>query len=173
MNPIAQPLEATSVSIFLILATRFGILLILLGLLSYGIYCLVKPASMEQSSTPNRFGTLRSLYLYLAAFVGLAMIVIATVDLLTIFLKTTIFTQADMQNPVVVDIGCDDASQAASTSVKANCEKRYQRNLADNQENLHVSRHGSYARDISFLIVALPLFGYHVRLARKKESTSL
>lgn len=129
---------------------------------------------MEQSSsTPNRFGTLRSLYLYLAAFVGLGMIVIATVDLMTIFLKTTIFTKADMQNPVVVDIGCDDASQAASTTVKANCEKRYQKNLADNQENLQVNRQGSYAQDISFLVVALPLFGYHVRLARKKESSSL
>lgn len=103
---------------------------------------------------------IRNIYLYLVSAVSLFMIVFSVVSLVNLGLRTWVFPKADNNyyyptGPCTVDksgksICPDDAEQKAAA-----------------EENKLVQRQRDLVQNISFLIVAVPLFSYHWMVIRK------
>jgi len=128
---------------------------------------------MEQ--TAPKAGVIKTIYFYLVCFVALMMVVFSTADIINIALKAWIFTKADdnyygapaMVCPApVVD---KNASDTVSTQSQADCEKQQQINQAQDIQNRDAQRQRDVVRDISMIVVGIPLFLYHWRIVRKKD----
>lgn len=91
-------------------------------------------------NTNHKVLVIKNLYLYLVSFIALLMIVLPAADLLSIALKKTIFTKADYYN------GPGDEPYRTA------------------------ELHRSLSRDIGYLVVGLPIFIFHLSVARKKEN---
>lgn len=123
---------------------------------------------------------IKTLYLFLVSFVALMMLVISSVDIISLFLKTYILTRADRYAYAPV-ANCDVPKQLPSiptttnnagvpaTSTPEECRKQAEEQKRIDEENRLSQRQSDLVRDISLLVVAVPLFIGHWRLARKKE----
>lgn len=96
------------------------------------------------------------------------MIVFSSADIINIALKTYIFTKAD-------DMGyfygpsCPVKPVPGSTStVDYGCLSAEEQKK-QNEENRSAQRQNSIVRDLSMILVAVPVFAYHWRIVRKKE----
>lgn len=105
------------------------------------------------------------------------MIVIPTGSLINLGLKAWIFTKADLNYyRISAPIDCSnyttninqDSGQVKKLSNK-DCAKIKEEDKKSAQQRYEAQRQRDLAKNISFLIVGLPLFGYHWYLARKKE----
>ena len=117
----------------------------------------------------NKPSIIRTIYLYAISLVGLLMIVFSAADLINIGLKMFVFTQADEYNypcpppaPIAADGKEVSTTTTASQREKALCDE--DRNRMRVQQ-----RQGSLVRDLSMLIVAIPLFLFHFRIAQKER----
>jgi hypothetical protein len=117
--------------------------------------------------TTNKVALVKTLYLYLVSFVALMMLVVSAVDLLNIVLKTFIFTKADSFTYYPVPTACPPG--ATTTYEGKNCATAEQDARKSDEENRTSQRQRDLVRDISMLVVGIPLFAFHWRLARKKE----
>ena len=86
-----------------------------------------------------KISSIRTLYFYVISLIGLLMIVIPTVDLVNIALKTWVFPEI-------------------SLSLLGRLEESYTR-----------ARQADAVRDFSFLIVGIPLFWFHFRTAQRER----
>lgn len=120
---------------------------------------------------PIKTSIIRSLYFYVLAAVGLLMFCFSAADLVNLGLKTWVFTQAEeiyykcpseVPRPVV-----EGETEAALTpeEQQAQCEKELERQ----SEQLVQRRQASAVRDISFIIVGIPLFWFHFRVVQKER----
>ncbi len=126
-------------------------------------------AAVSQSS-PR--GALQSLYLYGICFVMLIAVVFSGADLVSAVLKSTIFREADTSYYAGYPdlMRCDDTMLAAQPGVsKEACEKRLAYEKKSRETSRLSSLHGSFAQDIAFLVITLPVFLYYIRLARAKS----
>lgn len=157
--------------IFFSIVARLGILVLTLGLPIYGIYYLFKsPSSMEQSSTTNRTAALRSVYLYLAAFVGLMMIIVGASSLISLTLKATIFVKADYYPGLNVEDECSSIRlKETPTVTHEQCAKKVNDNIAMALQNKISTRHSSLAENLGLLIIGAPLFAYHFMTAQRER----
>lgn len=102
----------------------------------------------------------KRIYLYAAAGIGLVLIIIGSVQLINLALKTWIFTQADVYRPypyveTVKDVDVQQPSQEEM--------EKYQR------EEAASSRQRQAANALAMVIVGTPVFLYHWRIARKES----
>lgn len=120
----------------------------------------------------NKSAFLKNLYLYLVSFVALMMIVFSTGEIINLALRTYIFTKADKNFYGYPEPICDTASPTGTPRGKeyvgSPCLNKAEREKQE-AENRSAQRQRDLVRDVSFLIVGLPLFAYHWRLARKKD----
>lgn len=121
---------------------------------------------------PYKGGLIRNIYLYLVSFVALMMLIFSTADLINIGLKTYVFTKADL-NPYSSYPICPATAPTGSSTDKGNIDCR----TSDEQkkqdaENQIVQKQQSLVRDISLIVVAIPVFLFHWRIIRKKEEVS-
>ncbi|MBI3952768.1 MAG: hypothetical protein HY336_02330 [Candidatus Doudnabacteria bacterium] len=114
--------------------------------------------------------TLRKVYLYLFAVVGLVLMIIGSVSLINLGLKTWVFTKADdatcFYGPRFVapskENGTTGQSQEDLDRQRAEDEKYCKEITRPAQKQNQASM------AIAQLIVGVPLFAYHWRLIRKE-----
>jgi hypothetical protein len=129
---------------------------------------------MEQT-TATKAGVIKTIYFYLVCFVALMMVVFSTADVINIALKTWVFTKADdnyYSAPAMVcpaPIVDKTASNTVSTQSQAECEKQQIINQEQDIKNRDAQRQRDVVRDISMIVVGIPLFLYHWRIVRKKD----
>ena len=124
--------------------------------------------------------TIKSLYFYLVSFVALMMIAFSTADLINMALKTWIFTKADdyfiysgRMNCAAMPAPMVDPKATAPTPTKeqviADCEKQNEVAAKEQEANRIATRQNSVVRDISMIVVGIPLFLIHWRIVRRKD----
>jgi len=134
------------------------------------------------TTSHGKAAIIKNIYFYLVSFVALMMVVWSTADLINIALKTWVFTKADNYfygEPYLP--GCDgsDASMTAkpalppgerpATTTPEQCEKMKQ-DAADREQKSKLARNqNNIVRDLSMIMVGIPLFLYHWRIVRRKD----
>ncbi len=144
-----------------------GRLLIVLIIIFIIIYSLSKLFMDNTVPTTNKVALIKTLYLYLVSFVALMMLVISAVDLLNIVLKTFIFTKADSYTYYPATTPC--LPGATTTYEGKDCATAALDAKKSDEENRVSQRQRDLVRDISMLVVGIPLFAFHWRLTRRKE----
>lgn len=130
---------------------------------------------MDNQSTPPR-KTIKSIYFYLVSFVALMMVVFSTADAINIALKTWIFTAADKDMYSYPKAACEvpaPATPAEAKSVpatyKEDCLRQNEENIKQQELNRTAQKQRDVVRDLSMIVVGIPLFLIHWRILRKKE----
>ncbi|MEK9183420.1 MAG: hypothetical protein AAB849_02830 [Patescibacteria group bacterium] len=129
---------------------------------------------MDTTSAQNKVFLIKKIYFYLVSFVALMMVVFSLGDLINTTLRIYVFTHADNFSyyPTMV---CE--APAPSTikdpNVKplsqADCEKQNTDNQKRADEERQSQRERDLVRDISMIVVGLPLFALHWMGAKKKD----
>lgn len=133
---------------------------------------------MENQPTNNKIAIIKNIYFYLVSFVALMMVVFSIADLINIALKTWIFTKADSfyYGPVSPECGTVVKPTDVTVNVAARqmtpeeCVKQDEINRQREQDNQNVQKQRDAVRDISLIVVGIPLFILHWRVLRKKEN---
>lgn len=104
---------------------------------------------------------IRRVYLYITSFIGLIVIIIGTVQLINLGLKTWVFTKADELyfGPCPVERFAPDSKVPAPTSTPEEverCEK-------ERAEQKTARRQTDGARSIAMILVGTPVYLYHWR----------
>jgi len=125
----------------------------------------------SKSMEKGKFHLIKNIYLYLVSFVALMMAVTALYSLIDTGLRTWVLTEANnnyYEKPRVERMIMDEEGervQMTEEQIQVEDERlekqREQNRVSDLQRDL--------ARNISILVIALPLFAYHWSLVRKKE----
>ena len=105
--------------------------------------------------------------------IGLMMIVFSVADLVNLGLKTWVFPKAEDVGyyacPIAVPATAPDSAPAKVSVPAIDSQKQ----CADDQARALAStihgRQSSAVRDLSFLVVGLPLFAFHFRIAQKER----
>ena len=114
---------------------------------------------------PDKTKLIRTIYVYLFSLVGLALIIIAAVRFIDMGLKAWVFTEADKYEyayevaPRVVDEAGNVVKEELTEEEKA----------ARQEERITQQRERDAANSLAMLIVGLPLYLYHWRLAGKRK----
>ena len=114
---------------------------------------------------------IRSLYFYIISIIGLMMIVFSTADLINLGLKTWVFPKADRYYSSCDNMlypssyGTAVSPKDAGDRQKEQCEQQLKRD----KENAVSNKQSQAVRDLSFLVVGLPLFAFHFRIAQKER----
>ena len=127
----------------------------------------------DQISQPRK--TIKSLYFYLVSFVALMMVVFSAADMVNIALKTWVFTAADKDmyynapcvTPMATEPGAKPVVDPNTSRVE--CEKQNEANLKQQESSRLAQKQRDVVRDISMIVVGIPLFLIHWRIVRSKE----
>lgn len=114
--------------------------------------------------------TIRRVYLYLTSLIGLVLILIGSVQLLNLGLKTFIFTKADDQyyygaceRPVMAE----PAAKPVPEFDKDECEKQRSQERGARRQN-------QAANSIAFILVGAPVWLYHWgKVKNEKDETNV
>ena len=114
----------------------------------------------------------KTIYFYLVSFVALMMVVFSLADVINMALKTWVFTKADFYG-YYPEPACDPGILKTEMAIKPlsteECDKRRVDWEKREEENRVSQRQRDAVRDISMIIVGLPLFAVHWWMIRKKE----
>ncbi|MBI4133143.1 hypothetical protein HY478_00865 [Candidatus Uhrbacteria bacterium] len=117
-----------------------------------------------------KISSIRTLYFYVISLIGLLMIAFSTADLVNTALKTWVFPKAeevylrcpyDYPQPVAVE----GVPARTPEELAADCERERERALEERVRG----RQSSAVRDVSFLVVGIPLFWFHFRTAQRER----
>lgn len=129
---------------------------------------------MDTTSAQNKVFLIKKIYFYLVSFVALMMVVFSLGDLINTTLRIYVFTHADNFSyyPTMV---CEAPapSTVKDPNVKplsqTDCEKQNADNQKRADEERQAQRERDLVRDISMIVVGLPLFALHWMGAKKEE----
>ncbi|HEY8484003.1 MAG TPA: DUF5671 domain-containing protein [Longimicrobiales bacterium] len=128
-------------------------------------------------------GIIRSIYLYVAAFVGLVLLTLGGVRLVDMALKATIFTAAEQElrlasppvppptqirRPALVELP-EEEREAWQRWMEEQERWREQEARID---RVAAQRQRTAASSLAMIIVGLPLYLYHWRLIRRESGAS-
>ena len=122
----------------------------------------------------GKFVIVKTIYFYLVSFVALMMVVFSVADVINAALKTWVFTKADNYNNYYVEPACDALTIKSDAAIKPltteECDQR--KAEADKRaiEERTAQRQRDIVRDISMIVVGVPLFATHWWIIRKKEN---
>lgn len=115
---------------------------------------------------------IRIIYLYLFSLVGLVLIVIGSVRLVDLGLKTFIFTRADQvliypvyPRPAPLEGEKDEELTPEEEAKFQEEQRKYE------EEQRRSQRERTAANSMAMLIVGVPLFWYHWRLVQKIKTS--
>jgi hypothetical protein len=127
---------------------------------------------MDTSAPTPKTAIIKNIYFYLVSFVALMMVTFSVADLVNMALKTWVFTKADYYS-YYTNPSCDLSIQKADPEIKPmtpeNCAILQEQNKKQEAENRISDRQRNAVRDISFIVVGVPLFLLHWRTIRRKE----
>ncbi|MCI0479716.1 hypothetical protein L0Y59_04175 [Candidatus Uhrbacteria bacterium] len=119
----------------------------------------------------NRAALIKTIYFYLVALIGLMMVVFSTADLVNLGLKTWVFPKADQNE--WKEPSC--AVMMVKEPALQETDEQFQQRLRQceesrvNEDDARAIRNQKSAvRDISFIVVGLPLFLYHWMTIRRE-----
>ncbi len=118
--------------------------------------------------------TIKSIYFYLVSFVALMMIVFSTADIINIALKTWVFTAADKDMYAYPRSGCEmpaaaPGEKAVPATYKDDCLKQTEENIKQQEASRVAQKQRDVVRDLSMIVVGIPLFLIHWRIVRSKD----
>lgn len=106
---------------------------------------------------------IRILYLYLFSFVGLLIVVVSSISLVNLGMRTFIFRDADRYEVVPQAVPQDKSVPVVPTESVADQEARQNRDIARQHER-------DLASAVSGLIVGIPLYIYHWNKIKNEKS---
>src|SRR3989344_5778881 len=119
----------------------------------------------------NKYPLIRKIYLYLFALIGLVLITIGCVRLVSLALKTYVFTKADvyyeypMARPVkIAPIEGSKTEELQQSTIEELEEYQNKQQTANRQREA--------AELLAFIIVGLPLYLYHWRLIKAEKENN-
>ncbi len=112
---------------------------------------------------------IKNIYLYLVSFVALMMVVFSVADVVNTVLRTYVFTKADDIYYYATPCAGPAVETKTTSSTQADCEKQRETDMAQNKRNNESQKQRDLVRDISFIVVGIPLFIFHWRILRRKE----
>lgn len=125
---------------------------------------------MENQSTDSKSRIIKSIYFYLVSFVALMMIVFSTSNIIDVALKTWVFTNAD--NEFYYEMSCIqptiDSDSYPKLSVE-DCERQKEESRIQQEKAKAAQRQRNIVRDISMIVVGIPLFLVHWKIVRRKD----
>ncbi len=135
---------------------------------------------MDNPTANSKGKTIKSIYFYLVSFVALMMVVWSVADMINIALKTWVFTKADNYSygripcaatpPITYGEKGHEVTESSVTEEQLkNCEKQEEINQKNEELNRISQRQMSIVRDISMIVVGIPLFFVHWRILRRKD----
>lgn len=130
---------------------------------------------MDQQPTGKQ-SIIKTIYFYLVSFVALMMVVFSLADVINMALKTWIFTKADMDYySMPVSIECDQnykpiTPDQVKPATPEECAQRAALQKKQDEDNRDSQRQRDAVRDISMIVVGIPLFAFHWWIIRKKEN---
>jgi hypothetical protein len=108
---------------------------------------------------------IKKIYLYAVSLIALVIMVIASITLINLALKTWVFTKADID--YYKPVPCDQRMSVADPNIKQPvCN--YEQELKDNEDRRSGDKQREVSNSLAMLIVAIPVFYYHWKLARKE-----
>jgi hypothetical protein len=116
----------------------------------------------------NKYPLIRKIYLYLFALIGLVLVTIGCVRMVSLGLKTYIFTKADiyveypMARPVKVAPVDGNEREELRQPTKEEMEEYQNKQQTSNRQR-------EAAESSAFIIVGLPLYLYHWSLIKKDK----
>mgnify|MGYP001563332469 CR=1 FL=1 len=120
--------------------------------------------------------TIKSIYFYLVSFVALMMVVFSSADMINIALRTWVFTAADKDTYAYPRAVCEVPAPATPTEPKAvpaptkeECEKQNKEYTQQQEASRIAQKQRDVVRDISMILVGIPLFLIHWKILRSKE----
>ena len=134
----------------------------------------------------GHYPLIRTIYLYLFALIGLALLITGTVRLVNMGLKALIFTKADnylrMEAPPIAPVGMErieelqDGVQLSEEQLSMidnwlEDYQAWQKNVSGN-EGLISSRQREASTSISLILVGLPLYLFHWSIIRRETKAA-
>lgn len=108
---------------------------------------------------------IKKVYLYLVSLISLVMVIFAATMLINMGLKSWVFKAAD--NYPVYPVTCLQSPDSSAGTKTQACPDRQQQDEYQKAANKSTKERQA-AQSIALLIVALPVFIYHWKLARKE-----
>jgi len=105
--------------------------------------------------------TLRKSFLYIFATVGLILVIIGSVSLINLALKTYVFTKADNY--------CYSYARPVSEGEKAVTQEQLDQEKKNCEEQRAANKQSQASNAIAMLIVGIPLYGYNWMTIRKEN----
>lgn len=115
---------------------------------------------------------IKKIYLYAVSLISLVMLVIASVILINLGLKTFIFTKADNAYNYYSDICAESAAPAAieEKGIAPDCSDEAKAKRAQEEQDRRTGqKQQDAATAIAMILVAAPVFYYHWRLAKREQ----
>ena len=109
--------------------------------------------------------SLKKAYLYLVSIISLIIIVVASIMLINMALKTWVFTKADTNFYMHECFPGKPVENTAEAECTAE-EKAAQEKI--NADNRAAQKQRDAAQSVSMLLVAVPVWFFHWRMARKE-----
>ena len=117
---------------------------------------------------------IKNIYFYLVSFVALMMVVFSLAVIINLGLKVWVFTKADNYSYAVKPYGCEAGFKSTEPNYKAPTVEECAQMEADAQrqelESRLAQRQRDAVRDISMIVVGIPLFALHWLALHKKEN---
>ncbi len=126
----------------------------------------------------KKYSTIRTIYLYLFALIGLTLIVVGSVNFVNMALKAILFTQADQQDmyyrneppmPFVTSkLEDGECLTSEDQEVFDRWVIRYEEWENSSVDPIVAGRQRDAARDLASILIGLPLYIFHWALIRKE-----
>ncbi len=102
------------------------------------------------------------------------MVVFSTADIINIALKTWVFTQADKDMYSYPRAVCEVPAptpgvKSVPATSKEDCEKNNEENIKQQETSRMAQKQRDVVRDLSMIVVGIPLFLIHWRILRRKD----
>lgn len=135
---------------------------------------------MDNPTPKSKSTIIKSLYFYVVSFVALMMIVWSGADMINIALKTWVFTKADdymyydgraacATLPAPVPDPKSTTPVVSKEQMIKDCEMQNEISIKQQEISRIATRQANIVRDISMMVVAIPLFFIHWRIVRRKD----
>ncbi|GIW66581.1 MAG: hypothetical protein KatS3mg095_0479 [Candidatus Parcubacteria bacterium] len=112
---------------------------------------------------------IKNIYLYSATFIGLILIIIASIQLIDLGLKTFIFKKADevIVYPVYQKLFDPEGKELTEEEIKKQQEEQRQFEIKQRE----IEKQRKAANSLAMLIVGIPIFIYHLKLTKRNDET--
>ncbi|OQB18731.1 MAG: hypothetical protein BWY14_00813 [Parcubacteria group bacterium ADurb.Bin192] len=149
-------------------------ILFILSLILIGFVYLLRDNSDENPMLNNtpKTALIKTVYFYTVSLIALMMIVFSTADLVNLGLKTWIFPKADLneyKEPSCAVMIMKDPSLQETEEQYRNRIQQCEQGRMDENEARAIRKQRDAVRDISFLVVGIPLFLYHWATIRREQ----